>query len=133
MMTVPSGDGIAGLGPVGMEKVVEQIDGVYMAAAVGIDGAETAEQKVALVVQLESPSGSPKHCDLPTTDAVRRTVAEWLDTIEQRHGATRQLDIVAILEVPKLPVDRRHNSKIDRTLVAEWANRVLAGGSLKGL
>ena len=133
MLTVPSGTTTAGLGPVGIEKVVEQIDGVYMAAVVGIDGTETAEQKVAVVVQLESPSGSPKHCDLPTTDAVRATVAEWLETIEQRHGATRQLDVVAVLEVPKLPVDRRHNSKIDRTLVAEWANRVLAGGSLKGL
>ena len=133
MMSVPSGAGSAGLGPVGVEKVVEQVDGIYMATAVGIDGTQTLGQKVAIVVQLEEPSGSPKHCDLPTTDAVRAAVAEWSTTIEQRHGATRAIDIVAVLEVPKLPVDRRHNSKIDRTRVAEWANRVLAGGSLKGL
>ena len=133
MMTVPSGDGIAGLGPVGIEKVVEQIDGVYMATAVGIDGVEVSGQKVAVVVQLDNPSGSPKHCGLEITDAVRASIAQWLTTIDQRHGTNRSLDVVAVLEVPKLPVDRRHNSKIDRTLVAEWANRVLAGGSLKGL
>ena len=133
MLTVPAADGVAGLGPVGIEKVVEQIDGVHMATAVGVDGTETSAQKVAVVVQLEQPSKSPKHCDLQITDAVRSAVAEWLNTIEQRHGTVGHLDVVAVLEVPKLPVDRRHNSKIDRTLVAEWANRVLAGGSLKGL
>jgi len=133
MLTVPSGTTTAGLGPVGIEKVVEQIDGVYMATAVGIDGVEVSGQKVAVVVQLDNPSGSPKHCGLEITDAVRASIAQWLTTIDQRHGTNRSLDVVAVLEVPKLPVDRRHNSKIDRTRVAEWANRVLAGGSLKGL
>ena len=133
MLTVPSATLAAGLGPVGIEKTVEQVDGVYMATAIGIDGTEVSGQKVAVVVQLDTPSGSPKHCGLEITDAVRASVARWLDTIDQRHGANRSLDVVAVLEVPKLPVDRRHNSKIDRTRVAEWANRVLAGGSLKGL
>jgi hypothetical protein len=32
------------------------------------------------------------------------------------------------LITPKLPVDIRHNSKIDRAAVAEWATRVLSGG-----
>ncbi len=36
--------------------------------------------------------------------------------------------IAAVLTVPKLPVDRRHNSKIDRTRLGRWAERVLAGG-----
>ncbi len=29
---------------------------------------------------------------------------------------------------PALPVDIRHASKVDRTAVARWAERVLAGG-----
>jgi hypothetical protein len=32
--------------------------------------------------------------------------------------------------VPSLPVDRRHNSKIDRTRIAAWAENVLAGGRM---
>lgn len=35
--------------------------------------------------------------------------------------------IAAVLTVPKLPVDRRHNSKIDRTRLGRWAEAVLAG------
>jgi hypothetical protein len=35
--------------------------------------------------------------------------------------------------VPHLPVDRRHNSKIDRTRVADWAAVALGGGTLGSL
>lgn len=134
MLTTRCEDGrLAGLGPVGIEKVVEQVDGVYMATAVGIEGIETTGQKVAVVVQRETPAKSPKHVDLSTADAVREVISQWQATIANRHGAYREIDVVAVLEVPKLPVDRRHNSKIDRTRVAAWANRVLAGGSVKGL
>lgn len=133
MIATDSPSGTVGLGPVGIEKVVEQVDGVYMAAAVGIDGVETTGQKLAVVVQLDSPSKSPVHADLTVTDAARAAVTEWQSTVADRHGTTHDIDVVAVLSVPKLPVDRRHNSKIDRTKVAEWANRVLAGGSVKGL
>jgi hypothetical protein len=34
------------------------------------------------------------------------------------------------LVVPSLPVDKRHNSKINRTRVARWAERVLSGGRI---
>jgi hypothetical protein len=44
--------------------------------------------------------------------------------------AAVQPDIAAVLEVPALPVDRRHNSKINRTRVAAWAERVLSGGKV---
>jgi acyl-coenzyme A synthetase/AMP-(fatty) acid ligase len=37
--------------------------------------------------------------------------------------------VAAVLTVPSLPVDRRHNSKIDRTRLGRWAETVLAGGS----
>ena len=37
------------------------------------------------------------------------------------------------LTVPRLPVDKRHNSKIDRSHVGTWASSVLAGGRMRGL
>ncbi len=37
-------------------------------------------------------------------------------------------DVPAVLTVAALPVDIRHNSKIDRVRVGRWAQRVLGGG-----
>jgi hypothetical protein len=36
-------------------------------------------------------------------------------------------DVAAVLVVRRLPVDIRHNSKVDRARLARWATRVLAG------
>ena len=36
-------------------------------------------------------------------------------------------NIAAVLTVKRLPVDRRHNSKIDRVLVKLWADKALSG------
>ena len=105
-----------GIGPVGLEKAVEQIDGVAMAAVVGVG--PIGNQRVVVVVQLESPSKAAGLASIELIDAVRE-VAE--------------VDVVAVLETPQLPVDRRHNSKIDRTAVAEWASAALAGGKLGDL
>jgi hypothetical protein len=38
--------------------------------------------------------------------------------------------VVAVFEVAALPVDRRHNSKVDRTRLADWAGDALAGGRI---
>ena len=54
----------------------------------------------------------------------------WSDT-ELLQLAGTGLDVAACLEVASLPVDRRHNSKIDRTHLAEWATGVLEGGSVR--
>jgi hypothetical protein len=43
------------------------------------------------------------------------------------------VDIAAVFVVPALPVDKRHNSKIDRTRVAKWASAALAGGRVRAL
>ncbi len=54
--------------------------------------------------------------------------------------ATREVDemvrvalapraIAAVIAVPTFPVDRRHNSKIDRIRLGRWAQALLAGGS----
>ena len=41
-----------------------------------------------------------------------------------------ELPLVAVLVVPQLPTDIRHNSKIDRTRLSEWAEHTLAGGRM---
>jgi hypothetical protein len=38
-----------------------------------------------------------------------------------------------VFVVPALPVDKRHNSKIDRTRVSRWASLALAGGRMRKL
>jgi hypothetical protein len=37
--------------------------------------------------------------------------------------------LAAVLSVPQLPVDIRHNSKVDRTRLGRWAGALLEGGS----
>lgn len=99
--------------PVGLEKSVESIDGVYSAAVVGVG--PRGNQRVVVVVQREQPERKPVLASLELIDAVRELA---------------EPDVVAVFEVPTLPVDRRHNSKIDRTAVSEWASTALAGGTL---
>ena len=62
----------------------------------------------------------------PTTR--RRTRSHLLDAdrTEQLRQATG-VDLAAVLVRRDMPVDIRHNSKIDRSLLAAWAERVLAG------
>ncbi len=47
--------------------------------------------------------------------------------------AASALPVAAVLAVPALPTDIRHNSKIDRSRVAAWAERVLAGEKTSAL
>ena len=51
-------------------------------------------------------------------DAVRAAAADTSGTVP---------GIAAVLVVRSLPVDIRHNSKIDRVAVGQWAQRVLDG------
>lgn len=95
--------------PVGLERRVESIPAVKRAAAVGI-GPRGAQQ-VVIVAEVESARAGLAPDGL--RDAVRQVV---------------DLDIPAVLVVPALPVDIRHNSKIDRIRVGRWAQRVLDGG-----
>ncbi len=98
--------------PLPLEQRFASVPNVAGAAAVGVGPA--GDQRVVAVVV---PSPPPRRGRLASTamaDAVRATVDE---------------DVVAVLEVPKLPVDIRHNAKVDRTRLARWAERVLAGGS----
>ena len=97
--------------PVGVEQRVEGMPEIRQAAAVGVGPRGTAQ--VILVVVLED-AGSHRRVLAGTdlTAAVRAAAA---------------INVTAVLVVPALPVDIRHQSKIDRAKVAAWAERVLAG------
>ncbi len=98
--------------PVPVEVAVETHEGVVRCAAVGV-GPVGCQQ---LVVVLEAPG-----LDDGLADAA--LVAQVRDVVARETGAR----VSAVLRVGALPVDIRHNTKIDRTAVAAWAARVLAG------
>lgn len=97
--------------PVTIEHAAESVPGVAHAAAVGVGPAGT--QQVVVVVVGEDTGRTAGLAPLETAAQIRAQI---------------HVDVAAVLEVPALPVDRRHNSKIDRTRIAAWAERVLAGG-----
>jgi len=68
-------------------------------------------QQVVVVVEADGKAGLAAS---PLDGAVRNALAPQ--------------PVAAVLTVPKLPVDRRHNSKIDRTRLGRFAEKVLVGG-----
>lgn len=100
--------------PVGVEQDVETVPAVERAAAVGVG--PVGRQVVVAVV--ETGVRRPALASPDLTDAVRAATAQPL---------------AAVLAVPALPTDIRHNSKIDRSRVAAWAERVLAGEKTSAL
>ena len=98
--------------PVGVEQRAESVPGVARAAFVGI-GPRAARQ---FVVVAEGEG------DVAVT---RTTVAD--PGLSQAVRTATGRNLVALLLVPTLPTDVRHNSKIDRARVGAWAESVLAG------
>ncbi|TQK18758.1 acyl-CoA synthetase (AMP-forming)/AMP-acid ligase II [Microbacterium sp. SLBN-154] len=98
------------LAPVGPEQQVERVDGVRRAAVVGV-GPRGLRQAVAVV---------------ETTPAAKRPGLAAPELAARIRVATGT-PLVAVLAVPALPTDIRHNSKIDRTRLSLWAERVLSG------
>jgi acyl-coenzyme A synthetase/AMP-(fatty) acid ligase len=84
------------------------LDFVLEAACVGV-GPRGTQQVVAIVV---TASGRTGPADLGIIDAVRGVAG---------------VAVAAVLERRDLPVDIRHNSKVDRSALADWAAGVLAG------
>ncbi|MGC5170501.1 alpha/beta fold hydrolase [Microbacterium sp. DT81.1] len=99
------------IAPVGPEQDVELVAAVRRAAVVGI-GPHGLRQAVA-VVETVPPTARPGLAGPELSGAVR---------------ASTNLPLVAVLAVPRLPTDIRHNSKIDRSRLSRWAERMLAGG-----
>ena len=108
------------IAPVKSEQAVEDLPGISMAAMVGVG--PTGLHQAVVVVELDSPPKSAGLADLSTIDASR-------DAVRAASG----VDVVAVLSVPQMPVDRRHNSKIDRPALRNWAERLLAGGKMESL
>ncbi len=97
-----------------VERMVERTLGLRRVAAVGV-GPVGSQQ---LVVVIEDPTAADGPADSDVAVAVRDSVAQ---------------PVACVLTVSKLPVDIRHNAKIDRALVAAWASDVLAGRRAKRL
>ena len=103
------------LTPVGIEHRAESVDGVRQAAAVGVGPIGT--QQLVLVVSTTEP-----HADVVANEQLAQAV----------RAAIHQ-DVAAVLTTHELPVDRRHNSKIERQRIAAWAETVLAGAKVPRL
>ena len=101
--------------PVGIERRVEGVPGVSRAAVVGV-GPRGAAQVVVVVERADVRRSGL--APAPLRDAVRAAAADVSGAVP---------GIAAVLEVKTLPVDIRHNSKIDRVAVGHWAQRVLDG------
>ena len=99
--------------PVGVEQRLEALPEVCAAAVVGVGPVGTQ----ALVVVLVPNSGAPRR------DAVQLAGTELADTVRAAAGT----DVAAVLVTGRLPVDIRHQSKVDRRAVAARAAKVLAG------
>ena len=104
--------------PTPIERAVDMLDGIRRSAAVGVGPA--GAQVVVVIAETNDAGRRPCQSSLDRIDRIRAAVAE-----------ATGLDVAACLEVPSLPVDRRHNSKIDRTHLADWATGVLEGGSVR--
>lgn len=102
--------------PVKIEQRIEDLADVDLAAIVGVGPAGT--QQLVAVVQVREPARWPTLADLDLQTRVRSTTDH---------------DLAAVFVVPHLPVDRRHNSKIDRPRIAKWTAHALTGQRMRRL
>lgn len=100
--------------PVGAEQAIERLDGVRMAAVVGVGPAGT--QAIAAVVETVPPARKAGPAGAELAGKVREA------------ARTAGVSVAAVLIVPAQPTDIRHNAKIDRSRLSRWASSVLAGG-----
>lgn len=99
------------LGPGGPEDDIQRLPQVNRVAIVGVGPVGT--QAVVAVIEPHNQDIKPGLAPTDLTDAVR---------------AATDIEIAAVLVTDKVPVDIRHNSKINRPVLANWAAQVLAGG-----
>ena len=109
--------------PVPLEVAAERCAGVSRAAAVGVGPA--GAQQVVMVVEVTRGRGRGR-------GRGRRIGLASLELTGQVRAAIGAVGgsppVAAVLVADRFPVDVRHNSKIDRTLLAARAQRLLAGG-----
>jgi acyl-coenzyme A synthetase/AMP-(fatty) acid ligase len=104
------------LTPVGVEQRVEALESVDQAAVVGV-GPRGTQQVVVVVVPSDATRSHGNRAGAGLADP------ELAQAVRQAAG----VPVAAVLAVRTLPVDIRHNSKIDRVRVARWAARLLSG------
>ncbi|AZU02511.1 alpha/beta fold hydrolase [Brevibacterium linens] len=115
VVTTPRGP----VGPGGLEALIDADAQVSRSSVVGIGPVGT--QALVAVLDAEGTSLAPGLAPLDLTERLRETVAE-----------AGGHDLAAVLVAPEFPTDIRHNSKIDRSRLAAWADSVLAGGPVRG-
>ncbi|MCV2487776.1 alpha/beta fold hydrolase [Geodermatophilus sp. YIM 151500] len=106
------------LTPVGAEQRVEALAAVAAAACVGV-GPPGGQAVVVVVVPA---AGAPRG------ERLRLAPTALADAVR----AAARVDVAAVLVAGRLPVDVRHQSKVDRAEVARRAARLLAGSRTSG-
>lgn len=103
--------------PVAAEQAAETNDGVRLAAVVGVGpaGAQVPVAVLETVPRTRRPGPAPQELTRQVRSAVARATG---------------VELAAVLVLPELPTDIRHNSKIDRAKLAAWASSALAGGRI---
>jgi acyl-coenzyme A synthetase/AMP-(fatty) acid ligase len=96
------------IAPVPLEIAIEALPNVVRVAAVGVGPVDV--QQIVIVIETNNSDG-PADADL--THAVRTALSPLL--------------IASVWVTKKLPVDIRHNSKIDRTAVSKQMAQILSG------
>ncbi|MFC8732652.1 alpha/beta fold hydrolase [Luteimicrobium sp. NPDC057192] len=117
---VVTADGV--VTPVGPEQRVDALDGVRRSGVVGVGPRGT--QQVVVVVEPEAPA--PRLRRRGPLARARLADADLASRVRTAVGSP----VAAVLVVPTLPTDIRHNSKVDRGALAAWAERVLSGGRM---
>ncbi|MBM7050923.1 alpha/beta fold hydrolase [Rothia sp. ZJ1223] len=110
-----TGQGV--LTPVAAELAAETVAGIKRAAVVAVGPSGTATPVAVVETHEKMPAGQ---APFDLTQQVRSAVAEHTG-----------VDLAAVLVVDEHPTDVRHNSKIDRPLLAQWADKILSGKKAK--
>ncbi|MBW4094860.1 MAG: alpha/beta fold hydrolase [Acidobacteria bacterium] len=102
--------------PVAAEQAAERVPTVSRAAVVAVG--PTGTQAVVVVVET-NPTASKSALATPELAAAVRTAVREVG-----------VEVNAVLVVPRIPTDIRHNAKVDRAALARWASKALAGGRM---
>jgi acyl-CoA synthetase (AMP-forming)/AMP-acid ligase II len=98
--------------PVGLEQVFDLADHVERTAVIGVG--QRGNERPLLVVQ-------PKRGILPRSKVMRERLAIDILRVGLWHPACSVVE--GVLFKPQLPVDVRHNAKIDRLALKAWAEQ----------
>ncbi|GAA1822258.1 alpha/beta fold hydrolase [Nesterenkonia flava] len=115
VITTPAGP----IGPGVVETPVDTLAEVSRSAAVGV-GPEGTQAVVVIVEPVRSATRS-------ASLSVGRSPLARPEFASAVRRAAGDAPVAAVLVVEELPTDIRHNSKIDRSRLASWAESVLAG------